>query len=78
MTCRAFAASSGRVSMCSASVSNAFHSAQPRPRDQVASSSGRAVRNAFRLSPENSVHAIVTSHAGSPTAEQPKSMTALN
>ena len=57
---------------------NAFQSAQPRPRAHVASSRPSASRNARRLFPWNSVHAIGTSHAGSPTAEQPKSMTADN
>ena len=42
----------------------------------MASSRPSASRNALRLSPQKRVHAIVTSHAGSPTAEQPKSITA--
>jgi hypothetical protein len=63
---------------CSASVIKAFHNAQPRPRDQVSLSSESALRNASRLFPERNVHAIVKSQAGSPTPEDPKSMTAFN
>src|SRR4051794_17162079 len=57
---------------------SAFQIAQPRPRDHVAGSTPSAERNAARLAPENSVQAITTSHAGSPTAAQPKSITAAS
>jgi hypothetical protein len=56
-------------SLCSASVIRAFQSAQPRPRDQVPRSSGRALRNASRLFPEKSVHAIVRSQSGKTGSE---------
>ena len=59
-------------------VISAFQSAHPRPRAQVPSSSSSAPRNARRLSPTKNVHAIARSQAGSPTAEQPKSRTALS
>ena len=75
---KAFAAFNELLPRCSASVIKAFHNAQPLARDQVSLSSERAVRNASRLSPEKNVHAIVTSHAGSPTPEEPKSITAFN
>src|SRR5919106_381093 len=78
MTRRAFPASSGLVSRCWASVIRPFHKVQPRPRAQVARSSGSAARSASLLVPCKSVQAIDRSHAGSPTAEDPKSMTALN
>src|SRR4051812_2744131 len=57
---------------------SAFHSAHPRPRDHVAGSTPSPERNAPRLAPQNSVQAITTSHAGSPTAAQPKSITAAS
>src|SRR4051812_9702100 len=47
---------------------SAFQIAQPRPRDHVARSTPSPERNASRLAPSNSVQAITTSHAGSPTA----------
>jgi hypothetical protein len=56
----------------------AFQIAQPRPRAQVAASNGRQAWKTRRLSPDRNVHAIVVSHAGSPTPEEPKSMTALS
>ena len=68
----------GLVSLYSTMVISAFHNAQPRPRAQVASSTARVAMNAFRLSPVKSVQAIVMSLAGSPTAVQPKAITALN
>ena len=74
---RAAPVSPALASGVAAKVINAFHSAQPRPRAQVAASTGSAARNACRLAPENRVQAIVTSYAGSPTPELPKSITAL-
>ena len=56
----------------------AFHSAQPRPRAQVARSTGSRDWNMRRLSPDRNVQAMTVSQAGSPTAEQPKSITALS
>ena len=55
---------------------SAFHSAQPRARAQVPSSWSTASRNAARPSPEKNVHATTRSHAGSPTPDVPKSITA--
>ena len=60
-----------------ASVITAFHSAQPPARSQQAwSRSGRAARNARRPGVSKPVHAMTRSQAGSPTAMQPKSITA--
>jgi uncharacterized protein YndB with AHSA1/START domain len=50
-----------------------FHKIQPRPRAQVARSSGSAARNTSRLSPRRRVEAIARSQAGSPTPDEPKS-----
>ena len=58
-----------------AHVANVFHSAQPRPRVQVSSSTDRPLRNTVRLSPVSNVQATARSHAGSPTPHVPKSMT---
>ncbi len=59
-----------------ARVMSAFQSAHPRPRAQVASSRGRPRRNTSLLSSVKNVQAIARSHAGSPMAAHPKSMTA--
>lgn len=65
------------LASCPATVISAFHSVQPRPRAQVASSTSMAARNASRLSPWKNVQAIARSQEGSPIPEVPKSMTAL-
>jgi hypothetical protein len=57
---------------------SAFHKAHPRARAHTASSIAIAFRNASRLAPLNKVHAIVRSHAGSPTPLHPKSITAAS
>jgi hypothetical protein len=57
---------------------SAFHNAQPRARAQVPSSTAIWARNASRLVPAKAVQAMARSHAGSPTAQQPKSITALS
>ena len=49
---------------------SAFHSAQPRPRDQVPGSTPSAARKASRLGPDSRVQAMTTSQAGSPTPER--------
>lgn len=69
--------SSGSSLSARTSTIMAFQSAQPRPRAQVALSTGSRVWNILRFSPEKNVHAMAVSQAGSPTAEDPKSMTAL-
>jgi hypothetical protein len=55
-----------------------FPQCQPRPRAQVARCTGRRDWNMRRLSPDRNVQAMTVSQAGSPTAEQPKSITALS
>lgn len=58
------------------SVISAFHRAQPRASRHVASGTSTASENTRRSVASNSVHAITRSHAGSPTPQVPKSMTA--
>ena len=77
MTCLVYFASSGSSLSAPTSTIADFHSTQPRPRTQVASSTGSPALNVARLSPDKNVHAMPVSQAGSPTAEQPKSMTEL-
>ena len=75
MTRRAFVVSRWLASW-PAAVIRAFHKVQPRPRAHVASSRPSASRKAVRLLPENRVHAMARSQAGSPIPDVPKSITA--
>ncbi len=57
-------------------VMSAFHNAHPRPRAQVPASRSSRRFQASRAGPVSSVQASTVSHAGSPTPQVPKSMTA--